>query len=354
MAAPSTAINRFDLGMSYSEFSLEANRMKYIGLMVLPPVGVSQEAATFRKIEIASMLTKPEDTARAPRSGYNRSQGTWTTDSYSVQEHGVEEVNDDAENEMYGDIVRGEQLAVARGINRVLQSLENDIAQAVFNTSTWTGSALTTAVTSIGSSGNVAWSTKASADPIAHIDFAREKVKNNCGFKPNTVILTDTDFINCIRTDRIESLLKYDASQIMLAMNGQYDSKVLTGAQTALAGIFSVDQVLIGQSFKNTADDGQTPAFGRFWTSGYSMVCHINDDGMNGDLQSPTPTIGRTIWSTKNSEPLPGTDDAGFGSLIFDEYREENVRGSVFRPRNKRGIKILHPEAGHLLTGLSS
>ena len=269
----------------------------------------------------------------------------WDQDSYSVEEHGVEEVNDDAENEMYGDIVRGEQVSVGRAVHRVLQSLEQDIADAAFSTTTWTGAALTTAV-------GTGWATKATADPVANIDAAREKVKTSCGMAPNAVVMTDTDFINCIRTDRIEALLKYDASQLLLAMNGQIDSKILTGAQTALAGLFNVEKVLIGQAFKNTADDGQATAFGRFWTAGRVQVCHINDDGMNGDLMAAVPNIGRTIWSTKNSEPLPGAEDGGYASLLFDEYREEAVRGSVFRPRNKRGIKILHKEAGHLLTGV--
>lgn len=345
MATPTTAISRFDLGMSYTEFSLEANRKKYIGLRVLPPVGVAQEAANFRRMNVESFLKKPETTQRAPRSGYNRDSFTWWQDSYATQEHGVEEVSDDAENEMYGDIVRSEQVAVQRAIHRILQGIEQDIADAVFNTTTWTGSALTTAVAT-------PWSTKASADPILNVDAAREKVKTSCGMAPNTIILTDTDFINCIRTDRIEGLLKYDASDVLLAMNGQIDARVLTSTQTALAGLFNVEQVLIGQSFKNTADDGQSVTFGRFWSSGKSMICHVNDDGMNGDLMAAMPNIGRTIWTTKNGEPLPGADDAGFGSLLFDEYREEQVRGSVFRPRNKRQVKILHAEAGHLLTGL--
>jgi len=352
MASPSASISRFDLGMSYTEFSLEANRRKYIGLRVLPPISVALESASFRRLNVASFLTKPESTIRAPRGEYNADGYTWDQDSYAVQEHGVKEINDDAENEMYGDIVRGEMISVGRGIHRVLQGLEQDIADAVFNTTTWTGGALTTAVTAIGSSGNVAWADKANADPIAHIDYAREKVKSSCGMAPNTVVMTDTDFISCIRTDRIEALLKYDSSQILMAMNGQMDARVLTGAQTALAGLFNVEQILIGQSFKNTADAGQSVSFGRFWDAGKVMVCHNNADGMDGDLMAAMPNIGRTIWTNKNGESLPGSDDAGLGSLIFDEYREEGVRGSVFRPRNKRGIKILHPEAGHLLTAV--
>jgi len=353
MAQPSSAITRFDLSMSYVEFSFAANRRKFIGLKALPPIGVMQEASDFLRLDVESFLTKPEDTRRAPKSTYKRDDYEWTKDSYACDEHGVEEIADDATIERYGDILRVEQIAIMRAVNRILQSLEQDIADAVMNTTTWAGASLTTAVTAIGSSGNVAWSTKATADPIAHIDHAREKVKTSSGMTPNAVIMTDTDFINCIRTDRIEALLKYDASALMLAMNRQIDSSMLSDATSGLAGLFNVDKILIGQGFKNTADKGQTATFGRFWPAGKVMVCHINDDGMTGDLESPFPSIGRTIFSTKNGEPLPGSDDAGFGSLMFDEYREEQRRGAVFRPRNKRQVKILHKEAGHLLTAVS-
>jgi len=347
MGSPSTAITRTDASMTYQEFSLAANQRKMIGLQVLPPIGVAQEASDFPKLEIASLLTEPRDTKRAPYGGYAREGWNWTTDSYNCNEHGVEEIADDAMIERYGDLVRVEQIAIGRAINRILQRLEYDIAQAVFNTTTWTGATLTTAI-------STAWTTAASADPIADVDGAREKVITSCGQAPNTVVMTDYDFIYCLRTDRIESLLKYDASQVLMAMNQRGgDMQLVNSAAQALAGLFQVDKVLIGQGVYNASDPGIAASFSRFWSTGYVMVCNTNDDGMNGDLEAAAPNIGRTIFSTKNGEPLPGSDDPGFGSLVFDEYRDEPVRGSVFRPRNKRDVKILHAEAGHLLSGAS-
>ena len=84
MAAPSTAITRLDLSISYGEFNLAANRAKYIGLMALPVLGVAQEASEFAKIDIKDLLTKIEDTERAPKSTYKRDEWKWGKDSYSV------------------------------------------------------------------------------------------------------------------------------------------------------------------------------------------------------------------------------------------------------------------------------
>lgn len=351
MGAPTTAITRFDLSLSYDEFNILANLRKFIGLRVLPPLAVSQEAADFLRIKIASLMTKIEDTKRAPRGTYNRDSYEWDKDSYSCDEHGVEEIVDDATEEKYGDIIRGEQIATIRAVNRMLQRIEYDAAAAVFNTTTWTGSALTTAI-----SGSRNWNnaTQTTVDPVADIDAAHLKVNANCGEDANTLVLTKKAFTSMIRTTRIESLLKYDAAELLIALNSGQNQTMVTEIVSGLKQLLQVDQILIGRGFSNTADKGQTASMSRVWDDTKAMLCCVHDDGLDGDLENPMPQIGRTIFSNKNGEPIPGADDAGLGSLMFDEYREEAVRGSVIRPRNKRGIKILHPEAGHLLTAVTA
>lgn len=347
MGAPSTAVTRLDLSLTYQEFNIYANLQKFIGLKVLPPMGVELEAADFPKVALASLLTKIEDTERAPRAGYNRDSWEWTKDSYVCAEHGVEETVDDATVERYGDVVRVEQIAVMRAVNRILQRLEYDIAAAVFNTTTWTGSSLTTAV-------GTAWTTKATADPIADIDAAHEKVSTGCGEDANTLVLTKKGFRSLIRTDRVEGLLKYDASELLVALSTGQNQSMVSEIVSGLKELLQVQQILVGRGFKQTADKGQTASLSRMWDDTKAMLCVVHDDGIDGDLESPSPQIGRTIFSTKNGEPIPGSDDGGLGSLLFDEYREESVRGGIMRPRNKRGIKILHPQAGHLLTAVTA
>lgn len=347
MGAPSTAITRLDLSLTYQEFAAIANQKKFIGLKVLPALGVQQEAADFPKIKIATLLTKVEDTRRAPKATYNRDSWEWTKDSYAVEEHGVEEQSDDATVERYGDVVRVEQLAVVRAVNRLLMRLEYDIAAAVFNTSTWTGSSLATTV-------GTAWTTASTADPVANIDAAHLKVNAGCGEDANTLVLTKKAFVAMLRTSRLEGLLKYDASQLLIALNTGQNQNMVAEVMAGLHTLLQVDQILVGRGFKNTADKGQTASLSRVWDDTMAMLCCVHDDGLDGDLENPMPQIGRTIFSTKNNEPLPGADDAGFGSIIMDEYRDESVRGSIIRPRNKRQVKILHPEAGHLLQGVTA
>jgi len=347
MSGPSTAITRLDLSFGYGEFSLIANRNKFIGLSVLPPLAVSQEGADFAKILIASLLTKVEETKRAPKAGYAEDTFEWGKDSYALEEHGVVEIVDDATVEKYGDVIRAEQVAANRAINRVLQRLEYDIAAAVFNTATWTGAPLTTTV-------GTAWTTAATADPIADIDAAHLKVNSGCGEDANTLVLTKKGFTALIRTTRVEGLLKYDASELLVALNSGQNQSMVSEITSGLKDLLQVERILVGRGFKNTADKGQTASLSRVWTDTMAMLCVVRDDGLEGDLENPMPQIGRTLFSTKNDEPLPGLNDAGLGSLIIEEYRDDNVRGSKIRPRNKRQVKILHPECGHLLQGVTA
>jgi hypothetical protein len=344
--SPSTAITRFDLSISYGEFNLLANMARYIGLKLLPPLAVAQEAATFAKMKIASYLSKVEDTKRAPKGTYQRDDWEWTTDSYQVDEHGVEEIIDDATVERYGDIVRVEQIAAMRAINRVLQRLEYDIAATLQSTATF-GSGKNGAAA-------VPWTTAATADPIADIDAAHDAINTNSGQDANTLQLTKKSFRAMIRTARLEGLLKYNAADLMIATNAGQNMDAVPRVRDGLMELLQVENILIGRGFKNTADGGQTASLSRMWDDTKALLCVVKDDGLYGDLESPEPQVGRTIFTTKNDDPLPGQGDAGLGSLIMDEYREENVRGSVLRPRNKRQVKTLHTECGYLITAVTA
>ncbi|OHB82791.1 MAG: hypothetical protein A2V98_25860 [Planctomycetes bacterium RBG_16_64_12] len=333
MSSPTTAINRYDLSMSYGEFNLRLNRLGFIGLKALPPVGVAKQAANFSKITIESVLGPVEDTVRAPDGTYSRGDFEWTPDSYKTEEHGVEEPMDDRTIKIYGSEIRAEFIHAERAINRVLQAFENAVAAAVFNSTTWTGAALTTAVA-------IPWTTQATAVPVDNIDAAIDKVKTACGAKPNTLILTDYA-LRCIkRTTQIEDLLKY---------SGRDDPKNL-GILSGLGELLDLPNILVAAGYKNTAGEGATASLTRFWDPTMAMVCCVNT---SGDLEDPVPTIGRTIMWTEENVSIPGVGD-GEPGVILEEYREENRRGSVLRARMDRQIKILHAEAGHLMTAVTA
>jgi hypothetical protein len=346
MAAPSTAITRLDLSVSYGEFSLVNNLRKFVGLYMMPMLGVAQEAADFLKVTSGNLIGKVQDTLRAPKASYKRNSYNFTKDSYALAEHGLEEVVDDALIERYGDLLKAEMIASRRLVHAILLKLEYDIATALTDTAVFTGAKAQAVTAGV-------WTTAANCDPIADVDAAREKVHANCNEEPNILQLTRKSYRLAIRSARVESLLKYDASEVLMAlMDPLKNSKLIAQVNSGLCDLFQVEKIVVARGNKNTADEGQTASFGTIWNDAYAMLARVSDDGMDGDLESPEPQLGRTLFSTKNSEPLPGANDAGEGSLIMEEYREENVRGGVLRARNKRKVHTFDSNCGCLITGI--
>lgn len=219
--SPSSALAtlRPDLG-SFAEFDLQANMMGSIGLGALPPLEAGKPADKFGKFKIAELL-KTEDDLRASDGSYNR--GTWqfTDDSFATVDRGFEQRIDDRDSRRFAEYFDLEQAATQRARHTVLTNYEKRVAAAVFNTTTWNGAALTTA---IGNNWNIATGT-----PIADITAAKIKVRLNCGALANTIIMDWELFVGLLRCTEIIDLLKY---------NGIQDVRASQMTAQALAQVF--------------------------------------------------------------------------------------------------------------------
>jgi len=320
--SPSSALAtlRPDLG-SFAEFSYQGNILGSIGLDVLAPIEVGKPADKFGKLKLAELL-KIEDDLRQSDGSYNR--GTWkfTDDSFSTADRGWEQRIDDRDARRFAEYFDLEQAATQRARHTVLLNYEKRVAAAVFNTSTWTGAALTTA---IGNNWNIATGT-----PLADITAAKIKVRNNCGAMANAVIMDWELFVGLLRTTEIIDLLKY---------NGLQDVRAAMMTAQALAQVFNVDRVLVAGMMKNTALEGQTAVLASTWDKTMCMVCRTSMPGAAiEDL-----CIGRTMhWSDDGSQ---------IGGFV-ETYRDDVRRGDIARCRFEVAEKIIYPEAGHLLTAV--
>jgi|GEM_PF-941092 len=342
-----TNITRRDLSLTYAEFSSRVMASGYIGLRVLPPLGVTQENAKFQRLDVEHIEHNIEDTRRNLDGTYRRDEGRFTEDDYNTVEHGVEERVDYGKVERWGDLIRVEAIARERAIWRMLRRLEYDIAHACFRAAVWSGKSTAT---------GGAWSTAASGTPIADIDSASDSVKSQCGYRATHAVMSYTAYRAMLRTDAVTGVLKYDGVQILLnALQGAQDIGAVRQVTSGLLELLQLQEILVGDAAYNSKPKGNTsPSFTDFWDTTLCLVCRIEDDGWTGDLEMPRPHIGRTLFCTKNNYPLPGSDMAGEDSLIFDEYEDEKTRGKFLRPRNKRGIKMIHKEAGHLVTAVTA
>ena len=335
MAKPDQTVTRFDLAMGYNEFNLRANRQKFVGLKLFTPLPVGVRDATFRRIKIESLLGPAENTKRETRSGYSRGQFKWHTDSYNLEDHGVEEELDDEETERWSDIIRAEQLAGERAIDRVIRAHENDVKNIV---EAW---AQNTTVAN-------PWDT-ANGTPIDDILTAIYDVKGRTAQRPNTFEITDWGWQQLSRADQFVTLIK----------DGKIDMPVSLTKQNFLE-YFEFEDLLISDGYTNNQGENvvdESPDLATIWDPTKAFVCCVEKEGgMNGDLQTHRPHIGRTLFEREEMPAglMSDSELAQEPALIMEEYYDPELRCSIIRARNHRQLKTMEPKAGQRLNGVTS
>lgn len=322
MANPSTSLAtlRPDLAGSFMEFDLAQNAAGYIGHKVLPVMEVQAASGVFGKVPLEQLLQQ-RDTLRAPGSGYARGNWTFTTDSFACVEHGAEEPVDDNEAKMYAEYFDAEVISAARAYDAVLRNAEQRIADAVFNTTTWTPTAVTNE-----------WDDLTNATPLTDVEAAVQRVYDATGLQADTLIVNWKVFRNlrnCSQViDRINSAGAGNAS------------KASDVTADMLARVFDLRQVLVAGASKNNAVEGQAASPTQVWSGEYAAVCKVCT---GNDIRQPG--LGRVFhW---------GMDGSSVGGTV-ESYREEQTRSDIIRVRHQVDEKILYTGALELLSNITT
>ena len=319
----SLATLRPDLA-TFLEFDLESENQGYIASQVFPVIDVQSASGNFGKIPLEQLLQQRE-TRRAPGSGYSRSQWTFTPATYATYEHGAEEVVDDNEAAMYAEYFQAEQISTLRAFSGVLRNAEERVANAVFNTSTWTGSDLTTAITH-------EWDDATNAVPLTDVEAAVQKIYDNSGLWANALIINRKVFRNLRNNEQIIERIN--------ASGAGSPSKATDVTTQMLSAVFDLPNIIVAGTSKNAAKEGQSASPTQIWSGEYAMVCKI---ATGPDMRDPC--IGRTFHWSQDGSSIGGT---------VESYRDENVRGDVIRVRHQVAEVVLYPEAGHLLSNITT
>lgn len=325
MPSPSTSLAtlRPDLA-TFLEFDLESEKAGYVATEVFPVVDVMSQAGVFGKIPIEQLLQQ-RDTKRAPGSGYARGNFNFTTGSYATEEHGDEEVVDDREAKMYAEYFVAEQIATMRAFSAVLRNAEQRVADAVFNSTTWTGASLTTAITH-------EWDDAANAVPITDVEAAVGKIYDGSGLWANALVINRKVFRNLRNCASVIDRINSDG-----AGNPSKPSDVTVDM---LKAVFDLEHIIVAGTSKNSAIEGQAATPVQIWSGEYAMVCKV---ATSSDMREPC--IGRTFHWADDGSSIGGT---------VETYREEAVRGEVVRVRHDVDELVLYAEAGHLLSNITT
>jgi hypothetical protein len=319
----SAATVRSDLA-AFMEFDLEMENQGYVATEVLPVIETGLQADNPGKVPLKSLLFEA-DTKRNSSSKYNRISGTFERCTYATTENGIEEVVDERDLERYRDLLLLDQIAYARALGVVMRNHEQRVAALVFNTTTWNGAALTTAISN-------EWDDLGNATPLTDVEAAVQKVYDGSGLWANALIVNRKVFRNLRNCDQI-------IERINSAGAGS-PSKASDITPAMLAAAFDLEKVIIAGSSKNSAKEGQAASPGQIWSGEYAMVCRV---ATSADMREPC--IGRTFHWAADGSSIGGT---------VEEYYEEQSRGRVIRVRHDTDEVIMYPQAGHLLSNITT
>jgi hypothetical protein len=267
---------------------------------------------------------------RHSRSGYPRGDWTFDDETFATKEYGFEEPVDNRDANLYADYFDAEMVSAELARDTVLRAAEKRIAALIFNTTTWTGASLTTAIASGLEWGSTA-ATAVDAVPIDDVEAAVRKVYDGTGLWPNTLIINRKVFRNlrnCVQIlDRIS------------AQGAGSPIKAKDVTTEMLARVFDLDQVLVAGASKNSANEGQTATPTQIWDSEYAMVCRT---ATTNNIKEPC--LGRSFhWSQDGSQI----------GCAMETYMDEKVRGEVVRARHDVHEKVIVPAFGHLISNVS-
>jgi len=322
MPSPSTSLatHRPDLEASLEAFDLQANMQGFIANQVFPSLEVQNKAGIFGKIPLEQLLMNSE-TRRAPGSGYSRSNFTFTTDSFSCEEHGHEEPVDDAEAEMYRDFFDAELIATQRAMSAVMVNHEKRLADALFDS--WGGTS--TAITH-------EWDDATNAVPLDDVEARVQALYTASGLWANALIINKKVFRNLREVSQIRD---------RIASSGAGDpTKAQDITVNMLKAVFDLDYIFVGGGTKNSAIEGATAVPAQIWSDEYAMVAKV---ATGQDVKEPC--LGRTFhWSA---------DGSSVGGMV-ESYRDENVRSDVIRVRHDVHQKTLLAACGQRLSNVTT
>jgi len=309
-----TTLQRPDLGAIAYEYNAEASQRGFIGLGLLPIFEVEEQSADYPKIPIESLI-KIQDTKRAPRANYGRSDYEFETGTYACKENGWEEPVDDVEANLYRRYFDAEEVAVKRAVDILLRGQEVRIAAMMFNSGNFTVA-----------DAAIPWNTSATAVPRTNVEAGKIAMRAASGLEPNTIAMSKKVFTYLMLTAEITTAFRYTNPIEIGGMEAQ---------KRIMAQYFGVDRVLVGDAIKDTAKKGQVFSLGDIWDDEYVGLFKVSAGG--NDLREPV--VGRTFLWTADSP----------GNIVTEQYREEQRRSNIYRVRHNVDECFIFQGAGYLL-----
>lgn len=276
-----------------SQIAVDFKNRAYIADQILTPVQVPKMLGQYLVWDSGATFKLPK-TQMAQYGVANLLELAATKASFSLVTHALQAVIDDLERDQAPE-AQIEAMKVAKLQNAILLQREIDVAAQLCST------AVITQTTDL--SGSAMWSSSAS-NPVTAIQTAAASLPT----RPN-VFLAGRDVINRLRTHPI----------ILSAI--QYTERGGLAPMNALADLFEVDKVLVGDAFKDTAADGIAASKGLIWqesgSGGMALLAYVDPSPPSPLMDQPTlgylPTLGGGPPTTRIYKHVDANAGTGAG-----------------------------------------
>lgn len=324
MPAPSTALTQYrpDIGTLF-QWDAMAARRGFIAQRVLPVFETAVQAGTYGIVPLKQLLKEPQ-VGRNDRGDYNRSGFTFQDTSFATKERGIEVPMDDRQSRMYRQFFDFEVACTEAALDIVLRAAEKRCADAIFNATTF--ASYTGAVSN-------EWDDYTNATPVTDVETAVRAVWRATGLWPNSLIVNKQVFRNLRMCDEVTD---------KIASTGAGTS-IEPGKITAamLATVFDLEQVVVADAARDSANEGQAVTVAATWSDEYAMVAKLNGPGDGIEA----PGLGRTLhW---------GEDGSTIGGTVERYYSDES-RSEIVRVRHDVDEKIVYAACGYLLSNITT
>lgn len=144
---------------------------------------------------------------------------------------------------------------------------------------------------------------------------------------PNVLAMSGKILRNLMVTAEVIDRIKY---------SGLDDPKHVTLQQ--LAALFNVEEIVVFDEQKNSAKRGLAASLADIWDDEYVGLYKV---AKSGDPREPG--VGRTFQFTGDG-----------GGVVVEQYYSDKHRADVIRARVDLVGKIIHAEAGYLLSNITA
>lgn len=297
---------------------------------ILPPMPTATKEGRFHRVSNgkAYRLVK---TKRAPGGAFARVATPLDVTTFVCEERGAEEPIDRTNKNVFSSVLPLDVVAARTAYSVVAIDHEVDVANAIYNESTFPASGTT------GKTLSTPWSTVATATPIADLADGINAINLKVGMGKNTLIANDLVLRNIWRTADVRNAIRNNYGRYV---EGQPQL-------AALADVLGVDGIIVASATYNSANANQNQSMARIWSNTYAFLARISDD--------PTlmaPQLGRTfVYNNafdRNLEQAILSGEQVDDRFLVEMYGDDTRDSDIVRVREFTDELIFDANCGYL------